>query len=36
MTEPEIEYEEELFDPFKPADELEDYYSCRDGIEYED
>ena len=24
------------FNPFLPADELEDYYSCEDGIDYED
>lgn len=28
--------DEELFNPFLPADQLEDYYSCRDGIDYED
>ena len=35
---PEMEqcYDEELFNPFLPADELEDYYSCEDGISYED
>ena len=27
--------EEDLFNPFAPADELEDYY-CHDGISYED
>ena len=29
-------YEPELFNPFLPAEELEDYYSCEDGISYND
>jgi|TARA_R110002012_G_scaffold90424_3_gene221103 hypothetical protein len=26
----------DAFDPFLPAEELEDYYSCEDGISYDD